>query len=250
MFGDVLNQYFSTVYHLAYRMTLSAEDTATVVRESFTRAYKHHREKRITDVDRLGLLVLGYAAEVAQEQQRARDQLQFDELDEMIRYDPTQTGALESFSDPQRNIMLWELKQGCLTAVLNCLPPGERIAFVLSEMLGKSTEEASEILGIKASALRVRISRAQKKISEYLDPRCEHVNPANPCHCPSRIGVALKRGFIGEVRGASARLRSRPFGQEKPAHDPIALFGTLPEAEANPDLLKELQSDLSAGIWD
>jgi hypothetical protein len=109
---------------------------------------------------------------------------------------------------------------------------------------------AAAILGINASALRVRVSRARKKISAYLAPRCAHVDPRNPCRCPSRLGVALTRGFIGDVRGRQISLRARPFEQEPPQHDPVALYRTLPVPEPPAGLSEELLRDLAAGIWD
>lgn len=251
-FAEVVKSLGGVIYHLAYRMALREEDTLLIVREGLVRAYRRCvADPQVLSANEITLATLASVAEIAEEQQRARELLTFDELDGTIRGDPTQSGVVDQLTDPQRNRLLWELKQGCLTAVVNCLPPGERIAFVLTEVLGQSGEQAAATLGISASALRVRISRARKKISSYLAPRCEHVDPRNPCHCPSRLGVALTRGFIGEVRGRKVSLRSqRPFEEEPPQHDPLALFRTLPSPELPEDLLEELLRDLASGIWD
>jgi DNA-directed RNA polymerase specialized sigma24 family protein len=248
-FSDILRDLFDTIYHLAYRVTLHEGDAALIVRETFVRSYQQLRQERaLTPAQRL-LVVLQASVDAAQEQQRSRDVLSFEELDATIRGDPTLSGVDDHLTDPQRNRLLWELKQGCLTAVVNCLPPGERLAFILCEILGQGGDQAAEVLRISPSALRVRVSRARKKISAYLAPRCEHVDPRNPCHCPSRLGVALTRGFISEVRGRQVSLRARPFDEEPPQHDPIGIFHTLPGPEA-PQLLEELLHDLEAGIWD
>jgi DNA-directed RNA polymerase specialized sigma24 family protein len=239
------------VYHFAYRMTLREDDALLIVREGFVRAYKRCAADPALSANDMMLTTLATTAELAEEQQRARDLLTFEELDATIRGDPTQSGVVDHLTDPQRNRLLWELKQGCLTAVVNCLPPGERAAFVLTEVLKNSNEQAGTTLRITSTALRVRVSRARKKVASYLAPRCEHVDPRNPCHCPSRLGVALTRGFIGDVRGRQVSLRAqRPFDEEPPQHDPLGLYRTLPAPDPPERLLEELERDLVAGIWD
>src|SRR5207247_610081 len=129
---------------------------------------------------------------------------------ETLRSEATRTEEVSSLSDPQREFLLWELKQGCMTAVVNCLAPGERIAFVATAVLGLTDQDAALALGITPSALKVRLSRARKKIGDYLAPRCGHVDPRNPCQCPSRIGVALRKGFIAPPAQSEVQLRKLP----------------------------------------
>src|SRR5260370_30942344 len=129
-----------------------------------------------------------------------------------------------------------------MPAVINCLSPGERVAFVMSSVLGKTDDQAAKALGIKVSAFKVRLSRARKKIGDYLAPRCEHVDPRNPCHCPSRIGIALSKGFIAPPHTAVVQLRTpqRPFDQEIKSRDSNAIFRALPEPQPPPELLAKL----------
>jgi DNA-directed RNA polymerase specialized sigma24 family protein len=259
LFAAAFQRHLPAIYNIAYRMCLREEDARLTTRDAFVRAYRAWKKRRATGVRggeepsnegaidaELQLLLLQSVAEVSQGQQRARDVLSFEELDGVIRGDPTQSGVLDELGEVERNRLLWELKQGCLTAVVNCLPAGERVAFILSEVMDTEPGLAAAILGINASALRVRVSRARKKISAYLAPRCAHVDPRNPCRCPSRLGVALTRGFIGDVRGRQVSLRSRPFEQEPPQHDPVALFRTLPLPEPPADFTDELVRELEA----
>src|SRR5205085_11418848 len=121
---------------------------------------------------------------------------------------------------------LGELKQGCMTAVINWLSPGERVAFVMSSVMNKSGEEAAKTLNIKVSAFKVRLSRARKKIGDYLAPRCEHINPMNPCRCPARVGTALRKGFIRTEGSEVVQLRKHPT--------PYGRYGAGPDAEDEP----------------
>ncbi|HEX2568947.1 MAG TPA: sigma factor-like helix-turn-helix DNA-binding protein [Polyangia bacterium] len=179
-------------------------------------------------------------------------EVSFEVLDETLRSDATRTGEVASLTNPQREFLLWELKQGCMTAVVNCLPPGERVAFVLSSVLGLTDEEGAKAIGIKPSAFKVRLSRARKKVSDYLAPRCEHVNPRNPCRCPSRIGIALEKGFITAPPPSEVNLRKRlPFFNEEPraGADATGLFRTLPDPEPPPELLRRILAAIQSGSW-
>jgi RNA polymerase sigma-70 factor (ECF subfamily) len=48
-----------------------------------------------------------------------------------------------------------------LSTLLSSLPQGQRTALVLTEWLGLTAEEASEVLGIAASSVRSRVHRAR-----------------------------------------------------------------------------------------
>jgi hypothetical protein len=165
--------------------------------------------------------------------------------------------VVRSLSDPQRDLLLWELKQGCMTAVVNCLPPGERAAFVVCHVL-KLPDEAAAEPAITESAYKVRLSRARKKVGDYLAPRCEHVNPMNPCRCPARVGTALHKGFIGKVSG-EVSLRKRadiPYGRygtglgndDVPMRDISAIYGNLPDPDL-PDLRDRIIAAIDSGQW-
>ena len=97
----------------------------------------------------------------------------------------------------------------------------------------------------------MRLSRARKKIGDYLAPRCEHVDPRNPCHCPSRIGIALAKGFIAPPQSAVVQLRTpqRPFDQEIKSRDSNQIFQTLPPSTAPPELVEKLRQAVSSGVW-
>ena len=71
-------------------------------------------------------------------------EVNFDILDETLRNEATRTDVVRSLSDPQRDFLLWELKQGCMTAVVNCLPPGERAAFVVCHVLKLADDQAAK----------------------------------------------------------------------------------------------------------
>lgn len=185
-------------------------------------------------------------------------EVSFDILDETLRSEATRTDIVRSLTEPRRDFLLWELKQGCMTSVVNCLSPGERAAFVLSTIMKVPDEDAAQTLGVTSSAYKVRLSRARKKISDYLAPRCEHVDPMNPCRCPARVGVALSKGFIksgGEVNLRKSlptygRYGSGADQEDAPLRDVVAIYGNLPEPNAPEELFQLMLKKVDDGTWD
>lgn len=231
------------VYHLCQRMTLDEGEADEACYETFQRAAT--QEPPVGEhAHELWLLQL--AAQVLAERLPSTPEVSFALLDETLRSEATRTEEVQSLTRPERDYLLWELKQGCMTSVVNCLAPGERVAFVMSAVLGLPEEEAATALHISPSALKVRLSRARKKIGDYLAPRCAHVDPRNPCHCPSRIGVALRKGFIAPPAQSQVTLRKLPeFTEEGRVREAVSIYQTLPEPDPPNPLIQRIHRLLS-----
>jgi RNA polymerase sigma-70 factor (ECF subfamily) len=244
-----VEKYLPSIYHFCARMTLSEDDAVDAAYETFERAGAGWGAAPAEAAEQ-ELWLLKIADHVVQKRLPPEPEVDFDLLDDTLRSEATRTNGVSSLSAPDREYLLWELKQGCMTAVINCLSPGERAAFVMSSVLQKTDDDAAKALGIKVSAFKVRLSRARKKIGDYLAPRCEHVDPRNPCHCPSRIGIALAKGFIAPPSGeVQLRSKPRPFDQEIKSRDAVKIFNTLPELEVPAALTARLEQALSSGAW-
>jgi hypothetical protein len=146
-----------------------------------------------------------------------------------------------------------------MTAVVNCLSPGERAAFVTAQVMKLSDDDAAKALGVTLSAYRVRLSRGRQKVADYLAPRCEHVDPKNPCRCPARVGTALNKGFISPPQGGFVSLRkTTPYGRygtgadgdDGPRRDVAAIYGSLPQPEVIAGLLDRIVAEVDTGAWD
>ncbi|MGZ3426186.1 MAG: RNA polymerase sigma factor, partial [Polyangia bacterium] len=158
--NQMINRHLPTVWNFCSRMTLSSADAKDATFESFERAAASPHPP--ADAKDLELWLLKIAAHVVEKRLPPTPEVDFDLLDETLRSEATRTHEVSSLTTPEREFLLWELKQGCMTAVINCLSPGERVAFVMSSVMSKSDEEAAKALGIKVSAFKVRLSRARK----------------------------------------------------------------------------------------
>jgi len=255
-FKGFIADYWRRLFNFSYRMTLDRVRAAQAVEETYLRAYI--AKDKLPEAHAMEHWLLRIANHVLEQKLPRTPELNFDVLDDTLRSEATRTDVVRSLTDPQRDFMLWEMKQGCMTAVINCLSPGERAAFVFSTVLRLKDDDAAVTLGITKSAYKVRLSRARKKVADYLAPRCEHVDPMNPCRCPARVGVALSKGFIrtsGEVNlrqppPSFGRYGSGPNSEDKPLRDVVAMYGNLPEPDPPEDLPEHLANQLESGAWD
>ena len=251
-FREVIQTYWLRLFNFAYRMTLDRDQAKEIVCKTLESAYR--KDCDLPDDTRIETWLFQIANELMEKQLPRSPDLNFDILDDTLRSEATRTDVVKSLNDPERDFMLWELKQGCMTSVINCLPPGERAAFILSTMLKLSDVDAANTLKVSKSAYKVRLSRARKKIADYLAPRCEHIDPMNPCRCPARIGTALNKGFIRRASAeVSLRKVAHPFGrygagpgsEDAPLRDVNAIYGNLPTPNPPEGLETELLRQLS-----
>jgi RNA polymerase sigma-70 factor (ECF subfamily) len=254
----LVEPHWRRLYNFVFRLTLDRDRAERYVVDIFAAAAAKV-DQQPADHGAGEIWLLSIANQMLEERLPRQPEVNFDILDDTLRNEATRTDVVRSLSDPQRDFMLWELKQGCMTAVVNCLPPGERAAFVVCHVLKLTDDVAAKSLGITESAYKVRLSRARKKIGDYLAPRCEHVNPMNPCRCPARVGTALAKGFISQVGRVSGEVSLRkkpvtPYGrygtgegnEDVPMRDISAIYGGLPEPDPPADLGDRLVAQLSA----
>jgi DNA-directed RNA polymerase specialized sigma24 family protein len=242
----LVEPHWRRMYNFVFRLTLDRERAERYVGDVFALALA--TDQGVPPVTEVEVWLLGFANKLLEERLPRQPEVNFDVLDDVLRNEATRTDVVRSLSDPQRDFLLWELKQGCMTSVINCLPPGERAAFVICHVLKLPDEAAARSLAITESAYKVRLSRARKKIGDYLAPRCEHVNPMNPCRCPARVGTALHKGFIRPLGASGGEVSLRkpvePYGRygtgagndDVPMRDIAAIYGNLPEPDAPADL--------------
>ena len=214
----LVEPHWRQLYNFVFRLTLDRDRAERYLADVFALAAEQISEMPATSRPRSNVWLLGLANQLLEERLPRQPEVNFDIA---RRHAPQRSDAHRRrplAQDPQRDFLLWELKQGCMTAVVNCLPPGERAAFVVCHVL-KLADDArrEERSAITESAYKVRLSRARKKIGDYLAPRCEHVNPMNPCRCPARVGTALHKGFIRPIGPVGGEVSLR-----KPADRTVA----------------------------
>jgi RNA polymerase sigma factor (sigma-70 family) len=86
------------------------------------------------------------------------------------------------------SVLAKEVKLMCTNVMLLALRREIRLAFIVGEIFGASSQEGAQILDITPEAYRQRLSRGRKQIREFMGKQCGLVHPDNPCSCERGIG--------------------------------------------------------------
>lgn len=86
-------------------------------------------------------------------------------------------------SNPMQNLIVEEIRIGCLQGLLLCLNREERLVYLLAEIFYLTGEQGGEILDITPENFRKKLSRSRKRVHNFLLTHCSLVNPNNLCQC-------------------------------------------------------------------
>ena len=112
-------------------------------------------------------------------------------------------GKLEDIPDLTQNtdqaILAEELKLSCTNVMLQCLDPESRCAFILGTMFRLDSRAAGDILDLTPEAYRQRLSRARRRMADFLSDYCgEYGN--GTCRCADRVNYAIQNRRIAPDR--------------------------------------------------
>jgi DNA-directed RNA polymerase specialized sigma24 family protein len=228
---ELLRNELPRLYSFAFAMSGNRDEAKEHLRQ-VVRDANAQGEASIMSSQNPADALLGLMARKMEETLGRKSDYTFDGLDEILRSDITRPIDLSAGvgldGDPSKvHLMLWELKRTCLTATLCCLPPGVRVSFVLTDLMGYGPTEAADLLGIKESAYRVRLTRARKRIEDYLTPRCYHVDRQNPCTCTGRLVIAMDAKFV-QAPPHTHDIPHEPHDADGPRRDMGSLYRALP----------------------
>lgn len=85
-----------------------------------------------------------------------------------------------------------ELKLSCTNVLLQCLDPQTRCIFILGTMFKIDSKIAGEILDISPDNYRQKLSRARKKVGDFLATHCG-LTETGFCCCKKRVEYAIQQ---------------------------------------------------------
>ncbi len=121
------------------------------------------------------------------------------QADHALRFDDfaadLETGLVDA-PTAEDTVMLNQLRITCTMAMLLCLDPDHRAAYVLGEIFEMDQSEACAILDITNSNFRKRLSRARKEVQDFTARHCGLAQKAAKCRCPRRLPAAVQLGRV------------------------------------------------------
>jgi RNA polymerase sigma-70 factor, ECF subfamily len=165
-FRILVERHSRAIFSQAFRMTHSEQDAEEIVQETFLRAYRGlgRFESRAAVGSWLYRIASNCALDLLSRRHRQPQPAPVLEDD-----DPPEERLPGTDPGPERLLISGELQER-LEASLGQLSPSERVAFTLRHFEGRSIEEISRILDVRAGAAKNSIFRAVKKLRRDLAP--------------------------------------------------------------------------------
>jgi RNA polymerase sigma factor (sigma-70 family) len=97
-------------------------------------------------------------------------------------------------------LLVEEARVGCMTGMLVCLDRRQRIAFILGEYFGVTSEVGGEVMEVTPDNFRQLLSRARRDLYQFMNEKCGLVNVANPCRCAKKTRGFMQAGYVDPDR--------------------------------------------------
>lgn len=96
----------------------------------------------------------------------------------------------------ETKLLVEEAKLGCITAMLMCLDRRQRLAFILGEIFGETSQAGAAAMDVSPDNFRQLLSRARHDLYQFMNEKCGLVNQANPCRCARKAAGFMRNGWL------------------------------------------------------
>lgn len=141
-------------------------------------------------------------------------------------------------------LMEEEVKVSCTQGLLLCLDASHRMAYILGDILEFNSKEGGKILAITPETFRQQLSRARRKIRNFLQQKCGLTNPGNPCRCLKKIDFLTNQELISIDGLRFATLKERSIDLMQTIDDleaETAIYRSNPDFEAPKTITESIQ---------
>jgi RNA polymerase sigma factor (sigma-70 family) len=107
---------------------------------------------------------------------------------------------------PEDKAAAREMAVTCTQGMLMRLDREHRLAYILDAIFGLSSEEAAQVLAIKAPAYRKRLSRARQVLQQFSTAICGLANAEAPCRCERQVHAVRLLDKSGRPRVPDLRI--------------------------------------------
>jgi RNA polymerase sigma-70 factor, ECF subfamily len=160
-FLDATLPHLDAIYRLARRSTHDRESAEDLVQETYLRAFAHYSESAVENPKAwLTTICLNLARSDARRRARRADEVPV----EHIEREPSV--GRDVFDEVQA-----DLTKEAVEAALDELPPEQRSAIVLMDLVGHSASEVAAILNCPRGTVLARVHRGRRRLAALLASR-------------------------------------------------------------------------------
>jgi len=164
-FNQLVLNYQSMAYNVAYRILGDRDAAADATQDAFLSAFKAIGKFRGGSFKSWLLRIV---TNTCYDQLRHKQRQPTASLDALLVLEPA---PIRSLTDPGESPEEYALRQELskvIQAGIATLPPEQRVALVLSDIQGLSYQEIAEITGASLGTVKSRLSRARSKLRDFL----------------------------------------------------------------------------------
>jgi RNA polymerase sigma-70 factor (ECF subfamily) len=168
-FNQLVLNYQSLAYNVAYRIVGEQDAAADATQDAFIKAYKALNGFRGKSFKPWLLRIV---TNTCYDHLRAKKRKPTANLDDVL-VNPEHSWRLQDPGErPEEYAERLELGRA-LQQAIEQLPPEQRIVVVLSDVQGLTYDEIAEVTGISLGTVKSRLSRARAKLRDYLQAQEE-----------------------------------------------------------------------------
>ena len=205
---QLVRRHQTWVYNLAVRMLAHPQDAEDATQEVFVKAVTRLSSFEGRSAFRTWLYRIAVNHVLNMKRGRLEEKaLTFScyahGLDSIPDQDPPDASSVPA----DLRVLIEEAKISCTSGMLLCLDRGQRLVYILGEILDVGDAVGAELLEISAENFRQRLSRARRDLHSFMNDRCGLVNPANPCRCAKKTRGFIAAGYVDPRNLLFARAR-------------------------------------------
>jgi RNA polymerase sigma-70 factor (ECF subfamily) len=164
-FNQLVIRYQTLAYHVAYRILSDADAAADATQDAFFRAYEAIGQYHGGSFKAWMLRIV---TNKCYDQLRAKQRRPTSSLEALLVTEPAPGPSLiDRAESPEAYTERQELSRA-IQAGINALPPEQRVSLTLCDVAGMNYKEIAEVTRVSLGTVKSRISRARKKLRDYL----------------------------------------------------------------------------------
>jgi len=211
------------LYNFVYRMTYNEITTEDIVQETYLKALIGINTYLGKSSLKTWLFSIARNETYRAIRNRKKD---IDKINALRKNENLTNKENESNIFEQHEYYIEQVKNGCLYALISCLPFSQRCVFVLHELYEFPINDVAIIVNKSENASRILLMRSKRTIKDFLCNSCEHIAGNPTCRCANMIGFSIKNQLIDEIMN-SEKIEKMKLEYKKCKNE-IELIKSLP----------------------
>lgn len=248
-FTCLFNETGGKIFNLAYRMIGNEEDASDITQNTFLQVYQHIDSFR--GDSRLSTWIFAIARNQCFQRLNQTRRTTFDDFEKLIENEKDEA-CLDELTEPEKQHLILQVKEGCLTGLVRCLPFNQRMAFILHILLHLPVIDVSMILNKSTGATKVLIHRSKKNLKQFLCKNCSLYHPDNACRCENLIGFSIKNNWIFKEKNKDQTLPDAKVIEDEVQNfkEIIRFYQDLSPANPSQELPAQIKTLIQNKNWE